>query len=309
MQPKPIVALKDRVNGKSVDRVDVLIEGYGPPERFAIYLDEKTHLPVRIAMCRTVNSQEISDFCCFSNKRAYVDMAGVKIPIESSGKNTPWGRDKIELNPEYAPQFFDRPPDHNAGGLQWRKAGAQPAPHTVTPELTTLTSGQITQLIKDLGSTDEEIRQAAVRDLATAGKQVAPALTEALSSSSNNPLRCYNLAVVLLKLDEQNQAATAALTDLVVDVRLNTQTRQDAAFGLLRSEAGIAMLTGLLSHSDPFVRRCVVFAFDELTERAIIPPQVEKAIPALRELTRDKDEVIRKMAKEVLQQIGNRFKH
>jgi len=45
-----------------------------------------------------------------------------------------------------------------------------------------------------------------------------------------------------------------------------------------------------------------------LTERREIPRQIEKALPALRELTRDKDEVVRKMAKEVLEQIGNNFK-
>jgi hypothetical protein len=56
------------------------------------------------------------------------------------------------------------------------------------------------------------------------------------------------------------------------------------------------------------MRRCVIFAFDDLTERREIPGQIEKALPVLRELTRDKDEVARKMAKEVLEQIGNNFK-
>lgn len=140
MQPKPIVALKDRVGGNNVDRVDVLVEGYGASKRFAIYLDEKTHLPVRIAMCQSINTQEISDFCCFSNKRAYVEMEGVKIPMESSGKSTPWERDHIELNPEYDPQFFNRVPDQSAGGLQWRKSSeksATPSPLAFQPELLT----------------------------------------------------------------------------------------------------------------------------------------------------------------------------
>ncbi|MGE0133174.1 MAG: HEAT repeat domain-containing protein [Blastocatellales bacterium] len=308
MQPKPLSASKARVNGKSADRVDVLIEGYSMPQRFAVFLDEKTHLPVRIALCRNVDTDEITDVCCFSNLRGYTEIAGVKIPLESTGqRDSTWDRKQIEINAEYDPQFFDRPPDHNAGGLQWRKAGAKPAPTPVTAQPEPLTPTQITQLIKDLDATDEELRQTALRDLATAGKQVVPALTEALTSL-RSPMQRYNIVVILLKLDEQNPAATAALADLVTDVRLNPQARQDAAFGLLRNEPGIAALIGLLENSDALVRRCAIFAFDELTERAEIPRQVEKALPTLRRLLKDNDKIVRGMAKEVLEQVGDRFK-
>ena len=46
----------------------------------------------------------------------------------------------------------------------------------------------------------------------------------------------------------------------------------------------------------------------KLTERPEIPRQIEKIIPTIRKLTRDKDEVVQKMAKEVLEQISSRFK-
>lgn len=309
MQPKPLSAVKSKANGKSVDRVDVLIEGYGDPKRFAVFLDEKTHLPVRIAMCRNVNTDEITDVCCFSNLRGYVEIAGVKIPLESTGqRDSTWDRKQIEINAEYDPQFFDRVPDHNAGGLQWRKAGAKPADLLIAPQPEPLTPTQITQLIKDLGATDEELRQTALRDLVTAGKQVLPSLTEALLSSSSSPMLRYNIAIILLKADEQNPTATAALADLVTDVRLNSQARQDAAFGLLHNEQGIAALVVLLGSPDLFVRRFAIFAFDELTERTEIPRQVETAVPTLRRLTQDKDEVVRKMANEVLEQIDLRLK-
>lgn len=309
MQPKPLSASKARVNGKSVDRVDVLIEGYGDPKRFAVFLDEKTHLPVRIAMCRNVNTDEITDVCCFSNLRGYTEIAGIKIPLESTGQwDSEWDRKQVEINAEYDPQFFDRVPDHNAGGLQWRKAGAKPADSPIAPQPEPLTETQITQLIKDLGAPDEELRQAALRDLVAAGKQALPSLAEALLSSSNNPMQRYNIAVILLKADEQNSSATAALADLVTDVRLNPQARQDAAFGLLRNEHGITALIELLGHSDVAVRRFAIFAFDELTERAELPRQVEKALPTLRKLLKDDDKVVRGMAKEVLEQIGDRFK-
>jgi len=308
MQPKPLSASKAKVNGKSADRVDVLIEGYGDPQRYAVFLDEKTHLPVRIAMCRNVNTNEITDVCCFSNLRGYTEIAGIKIPLESTGqRDSTWDRKQIEINAEYEPQFFDRLPDHNANGLQWRKPGAKPADPPVAPQPEPLTPTQITQLINDLGATDEELRQVALRDLTTAGKQVLPYLTKALPSSSSNAIQRYNIAVILLKLDEQNPTATAALADLVTDLRLAPQARQDSAFGLLGNEQGIAALIELLGSDDVFVRRFAIFAFDELTERAEIPRQVEKALPALRKLLNDDDKVVRGMAKEVLEQIGGRF--
>ena len=308
MQPKPLSAVRARVNGKSVDRVDVLIEGYGEPMRFAVFLDENSHLPVRIALCRNVNTDEITDVCCFSNLRGYAEIAGIKIPLESTGRSDPdWDRKQVEINAEYDPQVFDRPPDHNANGFQWRKAGAKPADPPVVAQPDPLTPSQIRQSIKNLGATDEEVRAAATRDLVSAGEQVVPGLTEALTAQSRDPLQRYNIAVVLLKFDERNPTAMAALAGLVTDVRLNAQARQDAAFGLLRTESGIAALIELLGHSDPFVRRCSIFAFDELTERAEVPRQVEKALPAVRRLLKDDDKVVRGMAKEVLEQIGNRF--
>ncbi|HMV82535.1 MAG TPA: hypothetical protein PLD20_21710 [Blastocatellia bacterium] len=309
MQPKPILALKDSISGKSVDRVDVLIEGYGSPKRFAIYLDEESHLPVRIAMCRDINSQEISDFCCFSNKRSYVEIAGVKIPIESSGKNTPWRKDHIELNPNYDPRFFDRLPDINAGGLQWRKTGEKATiPSSLTFQAGPLTQAQKTQLIRSLESSDKEVRQEALQDIITAGKQIIPDLMESLAASPISPAKRYGVAVALSKLGEPRIAVMEALADLVTDVRLEEQERQDAAFGLLGNDQGIAALADLLLHPDPIVRRYAIFAFDELTERREIPKQIENVIPTIRKLTQDRDEAVQKTAKEVLEQISIRFK-
>lgn len=99
-----------------------------------------------------------------------------------------------------------------------------------------------------------------------------------------------------------------ALADLVTDVRLEEQERQDAAFGLLGNDQGIAALADLLLHPDPIVRRYAIFAFDELTERREIPKQIENVIPTIRKLTQDRDEAVQKTAKEVLEQISIRFK-
>ncbi len=82
--------------------------------------------------------------------------------------------------------------------------------------------------------------------------------------------------------------------------------RQNAAFGMMWSEEGIAMLRDLLKHPQVLARRCVIFAFDELTELTEIPAGVKPAIPILKELLKDNDEVVRGMAEEVLEQIERR---
>ena len=48
----------------------------------------------------------------------------------------------------------------------------------------------------------------------------------------------------------------------------------------------------------------MLFAFDELTEQSKIPDLVKKAVPLLKELLKDSDEIVRGMAEEVLEQIG-----
>lgn len=56
-------------------------------------------------------------------------------------------------------------------------------------------------------------------------------------------------------------------------------------------------------NKDVFVRRSVVFALDELTEQSEVPAIVDQAVPQLRELLKDSDEIVRGMAEEVLEQI------
>lgn len=45
--------------------------------------------------------------------------------------------------------------------------------------------------------------------------------------------------------------------------------------------------------------------FNELTELTEIPQQVMQAVPVLKQLLKDKDEVVRGMAHEVLEQIDS----
>jgi len=306
LRPEALRATKSTVAGKRVDLVDVQVKWHTETYKVGVFLDEKTHLPVRIGYYGTFRPNE---FYNTVNMRSYRDFGGIKLPTELSWReSSDWTHPRFEINAEYDPQFFERVPDLNAGPFQWRKAGstAPPAPAATVEKPEPLTPAQIAQYIQQLVSPDEDVSVSARRELVSAGRQVAPALTEALKSGSVT-LR-FRVAVVLLEIDKENPAAMAALPGFLLDPQLERAERQNAAFGLLRNDQGITVLTELLLHPDPFVRRCVIFAFDDLTERREIPRLIEKALPALRELTRDKDEVVRKMAKEVLEQIGNNFK-
>ena len=144
----------------------------------------------------------------------------------------------------------------------------------------------------------------AERELISASDRAIPALTEALKSTSRD-LRGF-AAATLLEINKGNEVAIRTMRDLLLDPQEGPQGRQNAAFRLMWSDQGIDILTGLLKHPDTIVRRCVIFAFDELTELTEIPKQVNKAIPIIRELLKDNDEVVRGMAEEVLEQIKHR---
>lgn len=301
LKPKPLTALKSRIAGNRVDRVDVLIEGYGEPVRYAVFLDEKTHLPVRFARCYTIYSGDISRNQWVTDVRFYREIQGIKVPMESDTIGTgKWTRRYFEINPDYNPGVFDRQPDLTADGFQWRKNQSQAGPDAALPE--PLTSMQIAELIVGLGSDDMEVKQAATRNLVSAGKQVVPQLSMALQKAADTSLRYY-LAAALIRLDKENIDATKTLADIITDRNLKDELRQDSAFGLLSNETGIQMLISLLNDNDISVKRYVIFALDELTERSEIPEQVKMAIPTLNKLKKDKDEIVRRMAREVLDQI------
>lgn len=306
VQPEILGATKRRVGGKQVDLVNVQITWYNELFKFGVFLDEKTHLPVRIGRYGTFKPNE---FYFVTDMRNYIDVEGIKMPTELSWfQSSDWTHPRYEINVDYDPQFFNRVPDLNAGPFQWRKAGSKTLPmqSVVIEKPKPLSNKEIAQYIQDLVSQNDDVSLSARRELVTAGRQSLPALIDALKSS--NRLLSFRAAVLILEIDKENRSVMDTLPSYLLDPKLGEEERQDAAFGLLRNDQGIAQLIDLLLHPDPFVRRYVIFAFDELTERREIPKLVEDAIPALRKLTQDKDEIVRKMANEVLEQIELRLK-
>jgi hypothetical protein len=310
LRPKLLRASAAIVRGKTVDRVDVLVDWCGDPSRktreYAVFLDRETNLPVRIGMIYYPNKEDLLSWMDFRN---YQEVGGIKMPTQTSYGNpshgsSKWNNVRLEINAEYDPKVFDREPDPNAGPYQWRKPNAVPV--AIANTAPSFTAEQVRQLIKDLESADTDIVKSAQYDLIAAGRQAVPALTNLLQSA--DPMLRYRAGFPLLQIDRENEAATQVVAALVQDPKLRSQERQDAAFGLLRNDKGIAILTELLAHPDVVVRRYAIFAFDQLTERQEIPKQVEKTIPSIYKLLQDKDPIVRGMAQEVLEQIGNRFK-
>jgi HEAT repeat protein len=304
LMPQILRAYKSKISGKSVDVVEVFVTGYGSPWRYAVFLDEKTHLPVRFGIYSNTRQ---NDMFKWVNLSEYREISGIKVPTAIGSKSDPgWSHVRLEINPDYDPAIFERLPDMKAGPFQWRVKGQRRAPLPDPEPVLSLTPVQITQYIKELETADVETAQIAAGELQRAGQQSAPALKAALQSQSWR-LR-YRAAKTLLGIKPEEKAALKTLRELLLDSQVEPEMRQNAAFGLMWSEAGIAMLRGLLKHPQVLVRRCVIFAFDEITELTEIPLGIKPAIPVLKELLNDNDEVVRGMAKEVLEQIDGRSK-
>jgi hypothetical protein len=121
-------------------------------------------------------------------------------------------------------------------------------------------------------------------------------------------------AVVLAELDPENDAAVPALVEMAsksiwLPSRKALVRQKGSAFALALTAPGVSALTPLLGHWDSWVRQAAAFAFDERTEslsRAspAVRAATRAAIPALVKALADKDEIVRGMAAESLEQLG-----
>src|SRR5262245_61238644 len=124
-RPEILRASKSDIRGKSVDLVEVLDKGHGTPWRYGIFLDEKTHLPVRIG---TYSNRRQDDMFTWVDLGEYREIAGIKVPTAISSEGGRWDRVQVEINADYNQEVFEREPDMKAGPYQWRKAGIKPSP-------------------------------------------------------------------------------------------------------------------------------------------------------------------------------------
>ncbi len=296
-KPEILRASKATIGAKRVDQVEVMVEEAGTPFRCGVFLDEKTHLPLRIGFYSNSSARMFK----WVDLDEYQEVAGIKVPTRISGDNGKWSPIAVEINVDYEPDFFNHNPDLKAGPYQWRKRGAPNAPLPVAIEKQ-LKPEQINQYIKDLASADQQDVMLAMRELRAAAEQATPLLMNALTRNSGS--QKHYAAVTLLNIDKENDLALKAMRETLLDSKATPLNRQQAAFRLMESDKGIPVLTELLKHPEVLVRRCVIFAFDELTELTEIPKLVEKAVPNLKDLLKDPDKVVRGMAEEILEQIN-----
>ena len=310
-QPKPIRAFAGKVGSQAVDIVQTELLG----KRIDFALDKETHLVVRV-----VAYSENQKPAATSKLADYIDVDGIKMPSTVIFENSD-GDDKYKrqyrFNVEYNEDIFKFPPPLQAGSTAWQ--GKQSAPqnaltapsktrnNTQTDQPAAATPAEIKKLVKQLESQDEKLLEAAFDGLVKAGRLAVPFLAARLSHK-NADVR-LGTALILFKIEPENNDAIAALNALLRDERESEAFRRAVAFTLAGSAAGIGLLGDALANGDAFLRRSAVFAFDDVTERDLTAEDLAafKSIePLLQKAVRDKDEVVSRMASEVIGQLKRR---
>ncbi|HWP43590.1 MAG TPA: hypothetical protein VNO14_10170 [Blastocatellia bacterium] len=296
LKPELLRAYKGKLGSRNVDIVEIKVDQF----RIGVFLDKTSHLPVRINFLNDTGDKVFQWY----GLSDYREVNGILVPHAISydgGRSIPL---TIEVNVAYDPAAFEQPPRVADGPDQWRAKGYKPvSSNTVVPKPEpTITIEEIKQAIRQLQDKDDNIKIEARDLLLRAGRAAIPSLTEAIKSERGE--NRYRIAIILQDLEEESIVAMNAFREMLLDKGEDGLLRRYSAFRLAESNKGIEVLISLMKDKDVFVRRSVVFAFDELTEQSEIPEQVKEAVPVLREPLKDRDEIVRGMAEEVLEQIG-----
>lgn len=105
-------------------RVDVLRATAGP-YKVTYYLDQQTHLPLKIEI-RGLAVDGVERLLGSVTMGEYESFSGILLPREVgrfSDETNPEIAHEYEMNPEYDPQIFERPPSLAAGPYAWRRRG------------------------------------------------------------------------------------------------------------------------------------------------------------------------------------------
>lgn len=181
----------------------------------------------------------------------------------------------------------------------------------------------ITSLLEKLEDKDEAVVVSAAQALAKEGSKVIPLLAEVLRVKKGCQLQ-FVASGIIHRLEPQHEVVNSTLVDITrgkckVSSPKDLIIRRQAAFALAAKPEAIPIIAGMLKDKDTFIRRSAAFAFDELTERLEgRPPEIaatseiisatKAALPALVKALNDKDEVVRCMSYESLEQV-QRSKH
>lgn len=201
--------------------------------------------------------------------------------------------------------------------------------HTASPAQEPVSGGRadVPALIKRLKDDKEDVAGRAAGDLLDIGQPAVLPLRAFLEKEKGCRPRVL-AASVLTRLAPDSEVIASSMLEVLKDgcswsPQKDMILRQHAAYVLAETPAGVRALAGLLkgrSVFGRFERRSAVFAFDELTEKieGVRPDSVaptpellgalKDAIPSLVHAVTDKDETVRCMAFESLEQL-RRSKH
>jgi hypothetical protein len=173
-------------------------------------------------------------------------------------------------------------------------------------------------LLKQLEDRNDATVERAIAQLVKIGPSAGPGLVTALRERRGCQLR-WVASGILSQLKIEQPAVDAALIEIATgrcEARSSNDAilKREAAFIVVAKVQGVPVIAGLLNEKDTFLRRSAAFAFDELTERLEgRPPAITatpdmlaatlEALPLLsRAVAQDKDEVVRCMSYEALDQ-------
>lgn len=116
VKPVPIKVEKERIGWKKFDVLHAEVEAYGERSYVVFYFDPRTHLPSKVGFKHV----EDAKYYYWVYMSDYVEIGGIQMPQKVSYKPGPMIPANFEINVEYDPTIFERPPSIAAGPEAWK---------------------------------------------------------------------------------------------------------------------------------------------------------------------------------------------
>ena len=123
VQPTPLRASRVQLGSRSADRVETQIEG----DMVIFDFDANTHLPVRIETIHKITLKPPRPGMTGPSEHKYIhepdgyhEVAGIQVPGRIA-RGSDVAEARVEINPDYDPSIFTRPPPADTTIDSWRK--------------------------------------------------------------------------------------------------------------------------------------------------------------------------------------------
>jgi hypothetical protein len=118
VKPVPVKVYSGSIGSKPVDIIQTIVNG----NRYDFHLDKKSHLPLEVAFPWPQNSEGTNYgrgtiYATFSD---YADVNGIQMPRKVGHLAKPEISLSVQVNVEYDPGIFERPPSLKDGPDGWR---------------------------------------------------------------------------------------------------------------------------------------------------------------------------------------------